>query len=255
MSKGLKIFIAMSCCCLALGSGIFNWKNREVVAVKPYSEPEWLNAFPHYPNTIEGAYSIGDEMQFNGFPMQSAYMRTDDNPRKIINFYLGVWTSQGYKPEFREYSETAWSVSVIDDKKGKILTANIVDNSTERLIMPSVNILPTWDNAGNITNRPQSIFNPPVPEGAREIHSQEMISSGLGSASKLFKVDTSIPELMDFYHKTMPAIGFKLAKQGTENNIDMLFWEAGKLSIIISFSAISEVPPVSVVSFAYLEEP
>ena len=256
MSRGLKIFIAVSCCFLALGGGIFNWKQKSVVAVTSPSEPEWLKAFPRYPRTIDGTYSIGDEMRFNGLPMQTAYMRTDDRLQKVIDFYTKVWTSQGYKPEIKELNQASAVVSIIDNTRGRLLTVNVVDNKEERLIMPSINALPLLnDDASPANTKSKSIFNPPVPVGAREIHNQEMIANGLGSATKVFEVKTSIPELMDFYHKTMPTIGFKLAKQGTENNIDMLFWEAGKMSIIISLSAVSEVPPVSVISFAYLEEP
>ncbi len=253
MPKGAKFLLTIIVCFLALGSGLLNWHQRHVEAGPQIKEPEWLTVFPRYPRTLEGAYSIGDEMTMNGLPMQAAYMRTEDNMQQISDFYAGVWTSQGFKPQVDEFNEANVVIAINDMAKSRYLTVNIIDMGKERLIMPAIHLWPTVGD--NDKGSKPAIFNPPVPEVAREIHDQEMVTNGLGSAAKIYEVPLSIAVLMDFYYKVMPNLGFKLSRQVTEQEIDMLFWEAGKISIVISMSVISAAPPVSMLSFAYLEEP
>lgn len=257
MNSGKKIIIGTAVCLLALGSGLFNWKNRHVQADTIPEMAEWLKVFPQYPRMLDGIpLSLGDEVMVNGLPMQTAYIRTDDNLRQIVSFYQGVWRSRGFDPQLIQQDAGEAVVSIQDMENKRYLSVIVIDQGTERVIMPTINHLPEIDDQGHLKGQfSDNVFSPPVPPGSMPYHSQEMVSEGLGAATKIYQVAMSLPEVLAFYHKVMPQFGFKLERVDNNDNLDMLFFVAGKVSVNVALNAMQEAPPVTMIALTYLEEP
>lgn len=218
-----------------------------------------MKAFPHYPHTLEGnPFSVGDDMKINGLPMKSGYFRTKDTVRQIVNFYMGVWETQGFTPEERyQDDELEAVVSIIDTDKHQSLAVIISDQGSERVVMPTVTVIPgLTDNENTYSaDMGDTNFRPPLPPGAKIYHNQEMNTQGLGSASQIYIVPIKIADAIEFYHKVMPQMGFQLEDSNSKDDLEMLFFRAGKVSINISFNVMNEDPPTTMLGITYLEEP
>ncbi len=257
MKKTAKILLASLVCFLALGSGLFNWNKKTATADLPSDAmPEWLKAFPRYPTPLEGApMSMGDDMMVNGLPMKMAYMRTEDSMRRAVDFYAAVWTDWGYDPNVTEFPDHT-TITVMDNDGASdltFLTANISDEGDVRTIMLTMQNLPI---SGKMPSNTQNyIFEPPVPAGAMVLHNTESLVGNLASASKVYSVPLSMADAQSYYHQVLPSLGFKLSNQATQDELDILYFVAGKLTISVAFAEASAAPPVTVVTINYLEEP
>ena len=83
--------------------------------------------FPNYPGTV--VFPMGSRMEINEDPIDLGYFETKDSPKKIANYFEGVWRSKGYEPIINNNHNMQVSVGVIDHKKDAHFLATFLRNS------------------------------------------------------------------------------------------------------------------------------
>jgi len=238
-----KLLVATLLVWLVLGLGLFNFKQRQADAGDGMRPPNWHYAFPSYPNS--SMFTLADEAYVNGQNMKMAYLRTDDSVSKIIDFYAGVWQSQGLMPIIDD--ERPEPLIVVDDfsNKQRLLLA-VVDKGSYRVVMPSIIPLDEGENV-------EPGISLPAPPKSTRINYSAITNFGNLTSTTVLRVPMAPVKINIYYRQQMPLLGFNFDGEKTFQNIDLLQFSAGSVSAQVAIAPVQNTPPVSMVTIMYME--
>lgn len=157
---------------------------------------------PSYPNAVQ--MPMGTDMRLNGAPHHMTYFVTQDPVQRVVDYYRGVWESQGYRV-FGRWDERSGHVHVVE-KDGTRKGISLLARGDDVLVLPSV-----IGGSGFELLAPADARFPALP-GSQPVTRLEAYDAGRRNLTYVYQNAATLADNAVHIEEGMALEGFTLAR-------------------------------------------